>query len=184
MNLFEMKDFKLQINPAAYTLTPFRKIWDRDKSRGKKKALLELAYIYYMCDYKSDYSDIVNTDEKHNAIISGCFEGKDFKPDKAVEDAMEFYESRQETLMMRMYKVAKLGIAKMETYVKEINLDERDAKTQKPVHNVTHLKGIIKELAEMADNVEKLEKKARAELQQTESNTKGNKEKSVFEDGI
>ena len=40
MNLFEIEGDKLRIQPEAYALLPFKKIWDRDKSKGKVIALV------------------------------------------------------------------------------------------------------------------------------------------------
>lgn len=182
-DIFELKDYKLTISPMAYSLVPFKKLWDRDKSKGKSRAVSELSYIYFMCHYKSDYSDIVDIEERHNEVVKGVMgRGVKFNPDKLVMEAMKFFESRQDTLLMRMFKVATIGLGKIEKYIKEIELDEKDSHG-KPIHNITHLKNIVKELADMAESINDLEKKAKAELMET-SNAKGNKKKADFEDEL
>jgi len=184
MNLFQEKDYKLVIDPIAYTLKPFKIIWDRDKTKGKKKATQELAYIYYMCDYKSDFSDIFDPGEKHRAVAKQCMADEGFEPDEVVKNAMEFYESRQQTLTMRLYKTAKIGISKIEAFINNINLEDKDRKTGKPIYNVNQINSVIKELVNTSDTLEKLEKRVRADLEQQDYTARGNKEKSPFEDGI
>lgn len=39
MKLFKYKDFAVTISEEALLLKPFKKIWDRDKSKNKTKAL-------------------------------------------------------------------------------------------------------------------------------------------------
>ncbi len=45
-----------------------------------------------MCDPRSDYQYIIDPKERAKAVIEG--EGlKDWKPDKQIQEAMQFYES-------------------------------------------------------------------------------------------
>lgn len=184
MNLFQVKDYKLEINPAAYSVYPFKKIWDRDKSKNKKRAIEELSYIYFMCDYKSDFADIIDEEEKHTEIVKSCMQKEKYEPDKVVQEAMDFYVDRQETLTMRLYRTAKIGISKIEKYIESIDLKEKDKKTGKPIHNISQINSVIKELVNTADTLEKLETRIKSDLQQKDFTARGNREKAVFEDGI
>lgn len=55
MKLFKLEGYKLNISPEAFALLPFKKIWTRDKTSKKEKAIAELSYIYFMADPRSDY---------------------------------------------------------------------------------------------------------------------------------
>ena len=55
MRLIKYEGYNLTIEPELLTLAPFKKIWTRDKSKDKSKALQELGYIYFMYDIRSDY---------------------------------------------------------------------------------------------------------------------------------
>ena len=59
MNLFEISEGQLQIQPEAYALRAFKVLWDRDKTKGKDKAIIELAFVYFMTDFKSDFTDVI-----------------------------------------------------------------------------------------------------------------------------
>ena len=59
MNLFEMNNGVLQIQPEAYALEPFKALWTRDKTKNKDNAIKELSFIYFMVDFTSDFADIL-----------------------------------------------------------------------------------------------------------------------------
>ena len=64
MNLFKYEGYKVVISPEALMLKPFREIYNRDKSKSKDLAFLELSYIYFYCDPRSDYQYIIDSDDK------------------------------------------------------------------------------------------------------------------------
>ena len=55
MDLFDLRDFTVTISPKALMVPEFKALWDRDKSNNKSTALSELAYVYYLSDFKSPY---------------------------------------------------------------------------------------------------------------------------------
>ena len=91
MKLFKYESYKITISEEALLLKPFKKIWDRDKSKSKEKALSELGFIYFFCDARSDYQYIVDEELRKEQIKEGEGMSKDWQPDKLVEEAMEFY---------------------------------------------------------------------------------------------
>jgi hypothetical protein len=81
-HLFDVDaNLELTISPQAYTLVPFKKIWDRDKSKGKQKALKDMSYIYWDADFRSFVHDITDPVEKHEQIISMIDDTGDYKID-------------------------------------------------------------------------------------------------------
>ena len=93
MKLIRYEGYNLTIEPEMLLIKPFKALWDRDKSKNKEKALMELGYIYFMCDPRSDYMYLINDDDRHKAVIEG--EGLDskWKPDALLVSAMEYYKS-------------------------------------------------------------------------------------------
>ena len=55
MKLLDLKNSRVVISPEALLIPEFQKIWEKDKSKDKEKALKELSYVYFICDYKSHY---------------------------------------------------------------------------------------------------------------------------------
>ena len=93
MKLFKYEGYKITISEEALMLKPFKALWDRDKTKTKEKALMELGYIYFLCDPRSDYQYIVDLESRSDEIKKG--EGIDtkWKPDSKVLEAIEFYNS-------------------------------------------------------------------------------------------
>ena len=63
IKLFKYEQFKLTISEEALLLKPIKAVWDRDKSKNKQKALMELGFIYFMNDPRSDYQYLVDEEE-------------------------------------------------------------------------------------------------------------------------
>ena len=55
MKLFKYEGYKITISEEALALIPFKKIWTRDRSTNKNRAISELGFIYFMADPRSDY---------------------------------------------------------------------------------------------------------------------------------
>ena len=103
MDLFEIKEGQVAFSPQALALRPFAKLWKRDKKKGKPVAVAEMAAIYFYADYKSDFSEIYNPQEKLD-VIKSVVTGIDaeWEPDELFQEAVDFYKSRQENLNMML----------------------------------------------------------------------------------
>jgi len=99
MRLFDLVNNQLVISEEAYILIPFKAIWDRDKTKLKEKALAELGFVYFMEDYKSDFSDIVNDEERSTEITSVLGLPSGWKEDAVVRNAREFYHKGAKKLL-------------------------------------------------------------------------------------
>ena len=67
MKLFDIDNNKVIVHPEALLIQSFKLLWDRDKSKDKARALKELAYVYFMTDFKSPY-DRYDPAERHIQI--------------------------------------------------------------------------------------------------------------------
>ena len=67
-------------------LKPFKNLWRRDRSANKEKALMELAYIYFMEDSRSDYQVYIDREERskqvttYNSLCQNFYCDKKHKP--------------------------------------------------------------------------------------------------------
>jgi hypothetical protein len=69
MNLIRYEGYNLTIEPEMLLIKPFKVLWDRDKSKTKENALMELGYIYFMCDPRSDYMYLLDEDGINNSSM-------------------------------------------------------------------------------------------------------------------
>lgn len=182
MRLFKYESYTVKISEEALALKPFRTLWNRDKSVNKNKALLELAYVYFMEDPASDYQYIVDIDERSKAIIEGEGLGDKWKPDKAVIEAMEFYASFKTTsaLILEDTRYAANNLRKS---LRNIDLEAKDEKGR-PVYTVSSIISAIKQVPQLVKELAEAEKAISKEMAENNGRVRGQKAKTLFEDGL
>jgi len=179
-HLFDIDtNLELTISPQAYTLVPFKKIWDRDKSKNKKKALKDMAYIYWDADFRSFVHDITDPVEKHEQIISMIDDTGDYKIDDEIKEAIEFYK-KDIPLSLGFLTDVKTAINELRRHFRELNLKEED-QNGKLVHNANQVMNSIKSTGDLLENLEKLEIKVKKDLDMQNS-VRGSKIKGLYED--
>lgn len=72
------------------TIPQFQKLIKRDRSPKKTTASKELMYIFFFVDYRSPYLDLFE-EERTLKLVDACKLPKDWRPDKAVNDAVDLY---------------------------------------------------------------------------------------------
>jgi len=182
MDLFEIKEGQVTFSPQALTLTPFAKLWKRDKKKGKPLANAELAAIYFYADYKSDFSEIYDPEEKLN-VIKPVIMGMDpeWEPDDIFQEAVDFYKSRQETVSTILLGDARNAVDKISRFLRGINLNEEV--NGRPKHDIKKIADTLGNLSKITESLQKLEEQVKKELQEKES-MRGGHAKAIFEDGI
>ncbi len=186
MNLFELtSEYKVQINPTAYVLAPFKKIWDRDKTKNKEKAQGELSFIFFTCDYKSDFYNIPDYEQREVEVIKYCFKDSKWTPDKAVRDAQDFYRERQKTFSLVLLEDAVHGISKLSTYLRDINFDENEINERtgeiKPKHDIKKYADTIKTIPDILKALKSLQEAVKKEQEQKNA-LRGGREKGLYVD--
>lgn len=163
----------MKVAPEALTLKPFKKLWDRDKSKSKDTALQELSFVYFYCDPRSDYQYIIDDEDRMEAVKDGEGFPKKWKPDKDLEAAIELYRSF-DTSAALLLKAANEAVEKVRTLLTELEPD--DTKSLKDYLTA------LKMIPEVATMLKDAEKSLNDESQYGEA--KGAIEKTLFDDGL
>lgn len=87
------KDGYAVFTDIALMLAPYKALHKRDSSTRKQLAVKELSYVAMFSDYRSPYSKLDEADRMHS-LIRDLDMPKDWRPDKAIFNAMEFYQER------------------------------------------------------------------------------------------
>lgn len=155
-NLLEFKNNILAIAPEALMISEFKAIWDRDKSKGKEKALQELAYVYHTTDFQSIYRNY-HSSTRESKIKIDVFGDKQWKPDMLIIQAQIKYKELQTTLSMELLNDAETGLEKLRDYFREANFDDDDeGKAAKNfIANIKQLGDIVKGMKSLREEVEK-----------------------------
>ena len=173
MRLFRYEGYEVRVAPEALTLKPFKRLWDRDKSKQKEKALQELSFLYFYCDPRSDYQYITDDDDRLSAVKQGIGFPDDWKPDAMIVSAIDFYRTF-DTSAALLLKMAAKGVSKVQTALDGMDPDD--------TRSLKEYLTIMKMIPEVAEMIQDAEKKLTQEEEAGEA--KGSIEKTLFDDGL
>ena len=156
-NLIEIKNGLLTISPEALIIKEFKKVWSRDRSKSKDKALKELAYIYHVADYQSIYRNY-HIDTREGKIILDIFDDRQWTPDNEIGAALNKYRDLQTTLSMQLLNDVELGLTKLRDYFRDVDFADDDTNgvaAKNFIANVKAMGELVKSLKTLRDEVEK-----------------------------
>ena len=153
MNLFYISENKVIPNPEVLLIKEFKDIWDRDKTKLKDIALKELAYIYFISDYKSVYNDY-SLSVKEIKIEEDIIQDKTWKPDELIKLAIKKYEELQITPTLRLLNGARKALEEMTRYYEYLKINDR---------NILAASTSLDKLGKIAESFDKLEDKIKKE---------------------
>lgn len=181
MKLFKYEGYKVVISEEAFALKVFRQIWNRDRSVNKDKAIMELSYVYFMVDPRSDYQYLVDEEERSKAIIEGEGLPSSWKPDKMVTEAMQFYSRFKPTAAL-LLEDTRVAVEKLRKLLRDIDLQETDDKGR-PVYTLNTITATIKQVPSLAKDLDEAERALASEMR-NEGKMRGQGEKTIFEDNL
>ncbi len=176
IKLFKMVNFEVTISEEALMLSKFRKIWDRDKTKGKLRAKQELDFIYFFADPRSDYMTFIDEDVRIEEIKKGLGLSEEWSIDKDLAEAIEFYQSFKPTICLALDD-ARLQLEKVRAKLRSISLE--DAK----IKDVSEFIKANKDVSTAIELFCEMEKKVNMEIQET-IKKRGTTEEKIFDGGI
>ena len=181
MNLFQIENNVVTFSPQALLITPFKDIWDADKSKDKSNASKHLGFIYYMADERSDFMHILDKKERITEIKKFLDLPKSFKGDTAVfNKAISYYEKLSETTSTKLLKSTRGIIEKISTFLDSVDMNERDIKTGKPIHDISKITASVEKVPKLIKALNEIEKEV---IKEKELKAPiGNKTEAMFED--
>ncbi len=157
--MFDLKFGNIIPDPNKLMIPAFSRIWERDKDKTKSVAMKELAFIYYMADFKSPYSSIPEDDRA--AHIINDIMPLSWKIDIHILAAIEQYKKLSRTPSMDLLESAQEAL-------KTLGERLRDKATSTKDLNTT-----LKQLKESLISYDALKDQVEKELLNSESRTKG-----------
>ena len=170
MKLFNIRDLNIEIEPGILTVSEFKKIWDKDKSKDKSQAYNILRWIYYMGDAGSPYANYPET-QKQECVNLDCFRTKEFKPTKEVLEALTKYKELSETPIQRLYSAVKHKIDDISNYLTNTDIDE---------DTLPSVLKVIEQTSKLVTQMAHLEDAVNKEIH-ANTKTRGNKEVGMYE---
>lgn len=176
MKLFSLDSkYNVIIEPQALLLGPFAALVKRDKTKLKTRATRELAFIYFFCDIRSDYA--IHTDEakKTKLIQAEVKLPENWKIDKLMEEAIDFYKKRSLSITARILKDSMYVANKVSEKMKVAVDSELD------VADLDKVLGGLKKIPDVIKSLKTAEREVLKEIEEAQDSI-GSKEKALFED--
>ena len=164
---------------TAFALKPFRQIWQRDKTVNKDKAIMELGFIYFFCDPRSDYQYIIDEESRKASNKEGEGLPSDWEPDNLVLEAMEFYKTFKPASAL-LLEDTRVAVDKLRTLLREIDLGAVDDKG-KPIYTLNTITATIKQIPSLVKDLNEAEAAIAKEIAQS-NKVRGAQEKAMYED--
>jgi hypothetical protein len=157
--LFLMDGNKIVINPKALFIPELSDLYKRDTSAGKKKALKEFAYIYFMSDYQAEYNSYGLAKDKQVAI--DIIQNRNYKPDPMVKKAIEKYNKLQTTRSMHYLTSIRNRVDKIIAFLDKAEIENKgiDEKYKNPFITIDKVSKVLNEMESVIEKLEKWEKK-------------------------
>lgn len=176
LKLFRYEGYKIVISEEAFALKPFRQIWQRDRTVNKDKAIMELGFIYFFCDPRSDYQYLVDEEERMEAIKEGEGLPPKWAPDKVITEAMKFYSSFKPVSALLLEDTRYMA-NKFRAKLRSLNFDDLEVKEFKEIT------AIIKQITPLIKDLDEAEKALNSEMKSS-GKMRGSGEKTIFEDDL
>lgn len=182
--LFKVEGKIVQPNTETLLVSPFKEIWERDKSKGKEIALEEFTYIEFMTSMlKSNPYKGYATEVKHKVVREAIITQEDWQPDEYIFKGMEyiFKIQKEGSPTYTLYMSTLQAKEKLERFFRTVDLDERSPKTGFPIYKPKELSSAMLDVDKLTTTLATLAKKVEEELFD-DIKTRGQKEISPFAD--
>jgi len=179
MKLFDVdNNNNVTVKPEALLIQGFKVLWDRDKTKNKTVAIKELAYIYFISDFKSSYQSY-SVEERHAQV---CFDlGVAInKDEEAIINAIAVYKRTQNTFSMTFLESAKRAARELINFFNTVDLNERTERGN-PVYKPSDITNALSSSVKVIEALDKWTEKVQQELELTDEKIRGGGQIGYFE---
>lgn len=157
---------QVTVLPETLTISAFKTLFDRDKTKTKDNAFKDFTYIYHTCDYNSPYSNYPEK-ERVKRVVEEVIASKNYKPDEKVEEACIAYKELIETPITKMYQVTKDKVNEIIDFINTTEVNE---------DNLTVFQKMVVDFTKFASSYKELEKLVRSEKDDAAAKIRGDKQ--------
>ncbi len=180
--LFEIKNNIATPTIETLLTTPYKEIWERDKTSTKEIAIKEFTYMEFMTSKKKTNPYGGFGDEAKDIRLREWLFDKDWKPDSLVEQGMaKIIDLQKEGSATYSYYMSVLrGAEKLKSFFDTFNMNERNSKDV-PLYKPNEIVMAISNTDKVLNNLHSMKEKVEQELFE-QTRTRGNKQINPFEE--
>lgn len=160
--LFDNSTNSVVVNePEVLLIKEFAALWnnDRNKTKGdpkgikKTRAYRELTYIWLMLDWTSPYVDFDEQERHQECLKDAGLTDKEWNDPDFRAACRKYRELQNSSRALKLIKSAQGVVDKITDYFNNIDIEERDPITGKPIFKT---KDVMAELSNVSNVVEQL----------------------------
>lgn len=160
--LFDNSNNSVVVNePEVLLIKEFAALWtnERNKTKGdpkgikKTRAYRELTYIWLMLDWTSPYVDFDEQERHQECLKDAGLTEKEWNDPDFRAACRKYRELQNSSRALKLIKSAQGVVDKITDYFNNIDIEERDPVTGKPIFKT---KDIMSELSNVSNVVEQL----------------------------
>lgn len=160
--LFDNSNNSVVVNePEVLLIKEFAALWtnERNKTKGdpkgikKTRAYRELTYIWLMLDWTSPYVDFDEQERHQECLKDAGLTEKEWNDPDFRAACRKYRELQNSSRALKLIKSAQGVVDKITDYFNNIDIEERDPVTGKPIFKT---KDIMAELSNVSNVVEQL----------------------------
>ena len=178
--LFDIIEGKVVLNADELSIPVFKKIYESDKSKGKKDSFDKISYIIFMYKWDSPYMSYIDEEVRDKIVKRDVFGKEDYKLDDQIIQAIQRYRDFQHTFSLQFLEQNVEGAKKLMNFYKRIDWDEID-KSGKPIYSSRDLAANLEKAGGILKSLESLKEQVRREELET-SRVKGGNVVDLYED--
>ena len=183
MHLVELVNYEVVPTQECLLIRPIRQLYNADRSKNKEKFMQQLSVMYFMADPRSSYNYVTDLEERLEMIKVQEGLSADFKIDAKLQEAIDFYKKHTVTTSTLLLEDARAAVDKVRDFLKTVDLTKTD-KNGKPVYTINTVTAALKQLPQLAKDLQETEKIVTKEVETVGRARGGNERKKAFEDGI
>jgi len=171
-NLFDIVGNTITIKPESLVVPEFRKIWERDKTKEKRKAFNEISYIVFLCN-KSAKNPYKNYSESDRVVMLK----KDFSIEEVDKLMLEGIDKYKKLKITRYERVVTAALDSLE-YIEDYYVNARNQDKDK--FDITEFLGSMEKLGKSIKSLRELESQLETDRAEG-SKVRGDSEIGLYE---
>lgn len=167
---------KLELNvPEILLVREFSELLKPERNKCKEdssglmglRAFREFTYIWLAIDWKSPYSDYYEQDRHKEALQDSKITEEEFNNSEFRAACRKYRQLQEENRSIKLLHAAQNTTDKFIDYFNNVDPEERDPQTGKPIFKVKDLIAEVSNLSKVHDELKVLEGMVKADLSQT-----------------
>ncbi len=139
------------------------------EGKYKLRAFREFTYIYLAIDWMSPYRDYYEQDRHQEALRDADITEEEFNNPEFRAACRKYRALQDETRSIKLLKAAQNVIDKFVDYFNNIDVEERDEQTGKPIYKTKDVMAEISSLHKVHEELVILESQVKKEISETSS---------------